>query len=260
MKRILSNLNCETTIYLFKLIRSDILRKSKPSLTDDIVRQLSNKIFITKEYQPNNKLPNERELADDLNVSRNSIREAIKVLEAKGIVEIKRGRGTFVSSIPGMTDPFEFLKFKDKKKHLWNLFEVRLIFEPGVAKFAAERATNKEIDEIEYFCQLGVNQAKNGEDYSESDKKFHLAIAKSAHNEVIERFIPSIHESISEIHSVYPVSLSESWKKVLRNNLIESHESIFTYIKLNDAFGAEKAMRHHLIRTLNDLKLMNNLK
>lgn len=236
------------------------MRKNKPSLTDDIVKELNNKIFISKEYQPNSKLPNERELADELNVSRNSIREAIKILEAKGIVEIKRGRGTFVSSTPGMIDPFEFLKIQDKKRHLWNLFEVRLIFEPGVAKFAAERATDKEIEEIEYYCKLGVRLAKNEEDYSESDKKFHLAIAKSAHNEVIDRFVPSIHESISEIHSIYPVSLSKSWKRVLRNNLIESHESILTFIKLKDALGAEKAMKYHLIRTLNDLKRMNNIK
>jgi len=235
------------------------LAKVNKSLGEDIVRQLNDKIFVTKEYLPNNKIPNERELAESLSVSRNSLREAIKSLEAKGVLIVKRGMGTYVASNPGISeDPFGLLKTCDREKLLWNLFEVRLIFEPEVARLATERASDAEIEEI-IACQgYGVELVNNGEDFSPADKKFHLAIAKAAHNEAMERFIPSIHESISEIHTIYPSSLSEWWKTKLQNNFLESHNEIVKFIKLRDPIGAELAMRYHMLRTINDLKSIRN--
>lgn len=233
--------------------------KEKKTLSEDIVTQLNNKIFVTKEYLPNSRLPNERDLAESLNVSRNSLREAIKSLEAKGILVVKRGMGTYVAQNPGYgNDPFGFLKIRDREKLLWNLFEVRLIFEPGVVRLATERASNEEIDEILMFQKKGEALAKNGDDYTSADEGFHLAIAKAAHNEVMERFIPSIHESISEIHAIYPSSLSDWWKVKMQNNFIESHIEISKFIILRDPDGASLAMRYHMLRTINDLKIIRN--
>ncbi len=235
------------------------MAKAKNSLVEDIVAQFYHRIFITKEYLPNTRIPNERDLAESLGVSRNSLREAIKLLEAKGVLIIERGIGTYVSSNLGVEgDPFGLLKIYDREKLLWDLFEVRLIFEPEVVHLAVERASDSEIEEIIACQRYGVEQVKNGEDFSLADKKFHLTIAKAAHNEVMERFIPSIHESINGIHKIYPSTLSEWWKKNLQDNFLESHNEIVRFIKLRDPIGAELAMRHHMLRTIKDLESIRN--
>lgn len=235
------------------------MSRVKNSLVEDIVRQLNQKIFVTKEYLPNSRIPNERELAESLNVSRNSLREAIKSLEARGVLIVKRGMGTYVDPDPGvLNDPFGLFKTCDREKLLWKLFEVRLIFEPEVVRLATERATDEEIEEIMACQRYGVELVTKGEDFSPADKKFHLAIARAAHNEVMERFIPSIHESINEIHAIYPTSLSEWWETKLKNNFLESHDEITKFIKLHDPIGAELAMRHHMLKTINDLKSIRN--
>jgi len=236
------------------------LAKIRNSLGEDIVRQLNHKIFVTKEYLPNSRIPNERELAESLNVSRNSIREAIKSLEAKDVLIVKRGMGTYVAPNPGVSyDPFGLLETCDRENLLWKLFEVRLFFEPEVVRLATERASDSEIKEIIDCQSYGVELVEKGEDFSAADKKFHLALAKAAHNEVMERFIPSIHESISEIHSIYPSSLSEWWKEKLQNNFLESHDAIAKFVKLHDPIGAKLAMRYHMLRTINDLKSIRNI-
>jgi len=237
----------------------DALAKVRNSLVEDIVSQLNHKIFVIKEYLPNSRIPNERELAESLNVSRNSVREAIKLLEAKDVLIVKRGMGTYVAPNPGVSyDPFGLRETCDRENLLWKLFEVRLCFEPEVVRLATERASDAEIKEIIDCQRYGVELVEKGEDFSPADKKFHLTLAKATHNEVMERFIPSIHESINEIHSIYPLSLSEWWKQKLKNNFLESHDEITKFVKLRDSIGAELAMRHHMLRTINDLKSINN--
>lgn len=81
-----------------------------------IANQISDMIFLEKKYNPNDKLPNENKLAEELGVSRTTIREAVKILVANGILTIERGRGTFVTANPGMhNDPFGISYLEDKK-------------------------------------------------------------------------------------------------------------------------------------------------
>jgi len=112
------------------------------------------KELIRKEkLKPGDKLPNEMQLAKLFGVSRPTVREAVKSLVSQNIIEIQRGKGTFVSETPGIaSDPLglEFVVGEDL--HL-SLIEVRLLIEPGVARLAAERGTPADIDRIGKYLQ-----------------------------------------------------------------------------------------------------------
>jgi len=86
-------------------------------ISQSIADQISDMIFLEKKYKPNDKLPNENKLAEEMGVSRTTIREAVKILVANGVLTIDRGRGTFVTAQPGaQNDPFGISYIEDKKK------------------------------------------------------------------------------------------------------------------------------------------------
>ncbi|MEA4847934.1 MAG: GntR family transcriptional regulator, partial [Clostridiaceae bacterium] len=116
------------------------------SLIDSVEKRISDMIFVTNEFRPQDKLPNERTLAEQFSVSRNTIRESIKSLEAKGVLTVKHGSGTYVRRLPGLRDdPFGFMEMEDKYQLMKDLYEVRSILEPEAAAIVTQRATDEEI-------------------------------------------------------------------------------------------------------------------
>lgn len=121
---------------------------SKPEmLADSTAQQIMTMIEEENRFKVGDKLPNENDLALELGVSRSTLREAIKILTTNGILEIKRGRGTFVTSNTIISSQ----NFSDIASGLDDLFEMRLMFEPDCAYLAAERATDEEIEIICYY-------------------------------------------------------------------------------------------------------------
>lgn len=118
-------------------------------VSQTIANRISDMIFLDKKYIPGSKLPNEYDLSAELGVSRASLREAIKILAAKGILIIKRGSGTFVSDSTGENDDIYGIKYlEDKKKLVKHWFEFRLILEPKSARLAAENADGKQVENL----------------------------------------------------------------------------------------------------------------
>ena len=116
----------------------------KKRLSDDIAEMLLSMIVVEKKYLPGDKLPNEIELSKELGVSRITLREAIRILVTRHVLEIKRGKGTFVRED---YDNQTFEKFNippEVKMGADDLYEIRLIFEPEIAYYATLRATDKE--------------------------------------------------------------------------------------------------------------------
>ncbi len=222
-------------------------------LSKDIANRISEMILLEKKYLPNSKLPNEHELAEMLGVSRTSIREAIKILTASNIIIVKRGRGTFVTASPGYAnDPLGLSLLDDKRKLVRHWFEMRLFIEPQSVRLAVQRATEDEIDEIESFERQEADLIKNGVDFIVPDQKFHAAIAKATHNDVIERLIPAIQYSVAEAVSAakYGQSLH-----LANENAIRYHREIVKYLRARDGDGASIAMMYHIKRGLSDLDL-----
>src|SRR5699024_12169985 len=113
-------------------------------------------IMIEKRFTPGDQLPNEIELSEELNISRTTLREAIRILVTNGILEIKRGLGTFVKTDIDTSQTMQDLnKLSKVRINAKDLYEMRLIFEPEAAYYATLRATNAELQRIlEYGKQI----------------------------------------------------------------------------------------------------------
>ena len=106
------------------------VKNNNKLLPEQVSEQIAN-LITDRALHAGDKLPNEFEMAEQLGVGRGTIREAVKILVSRNVVEIKRGRGTFVCHHPGVVDdPFGFAFVKDKKKLAMDLCEIRMIIEP----------------------------------------------------------------------------------------------------------------------------------
>lgn len=196
-------------------------------------------LIISRNLQADEKHPNEFELAELLNVGRGSIREAIKILVARNVVEIRRGVGTFVTKHPGqIEDPLGFAFFPDKLQLAFDLLEVRMELEPWMAGLASQRATPEDIQKLKNQCLKVEDDILSGKDHLHDDLIFHKGIAKCTHNEVVPKLIPVITYSVGLFGSL-------NGRRLLSQTII-GHRKILEAIESHDREGACQAMREHL--------------
>lgn len=186
------------------------------------------------------KIPNEFELAERIGVGRGTVREAIKLLVSRQILEIRRGAGTFVSDRQGVVDdPLGFLFVKEKEKLARDLLDVRMMLEPEIAMMAAEHATKEQVKELLAQCDRVEQAILAGEDHMQEDIAFHRMIAACSGNIVVEKLVPVINSSIA-------VFVDLTNRRLLQET-IETHREIAKAIEKGDAKGARCAMNMHLI-------------
>ena len=172
--------------------------------------------------------------------SRTTIREAIKILVSRQILEIRRGAGTFVSERQGITDdPLGLTFVKDKTKLALDLVSVRLMLEPEIAMMAADHATPEQIEEMRLQCSQIEELIQSGRDHMEADIRLHTLIASCSGNSVVEKLVPVINSSIAVFVDVT--------NRALGQETIETHREIVNCIAERDAEGAKCAMYMHLI-------------
>ena len=223
-----------------------MITNNKGPLSLEIAMRLQKMILTEKEYKPNDKIPDERTLALSLGVSRNSIREAIKILVGNGVLIVRRGVGTFVADNPDfISDPFRLSFIEDYRELQIKWYEVRLMIEPEAMRLVAERITVEEIEQLTFLEQECADLIKSGLDFTIADNNFHTFLAKATHNEIIERLIQGIGESVS--------SGIAMGKELARRNALENHRLIVEYIKKKDGTGAYHAMRLHLLQGKEDI-------
>lgn len=222
------------------------------SVSTTAANMISDRILLEKRYMANEKLPNEHELAEELGVSRTSIREAVKALVARGLVRVERGRGTFVAAHPpGPDDPFGMSLLEDKKKLALSWLEMRLMLEPGIVRLACERATDREIQKIMHCEREVAVLIKQKRNFTVADQKFHAAITKAAHNDVIERMLPAMENAIEDI---LQVSLYAGWQDRSKENALTNHNLIARFIEQRDGDGGAMAMYCHIKRGMLDMQ------
>lgn len=216
------------------------MKQPRRQLADEIAEILLKRI-ADGEFQPGMKIPNEFELADELNVGRGTIREAVKSLVTRNVLVIKRGNGTYVAEHPGrVDDPLGFALNKDKLRLANDLCEVRLILEPEIAALAAERATDEEIVKIREYCDEAAEAIKAGRYHGDADINFHKAIAAASHNQVMASVVPVIQQGVFlfvEIADKYQLEMT-----------VKTHRQICKAIATRDARAAYKYMREHLLK------------
>lgn len=214
-------------------------------LSDNAAQQIVKMIEEENRFSVGDKLPNELELAGELGVSRSTLREAIKILTTNGILEIQRGKGTFVTSntIISSND------FNDIATGLDDLFEMRLMFEPECAYLAAQRATDEEIDIICYYGEKIEKKILSGEDRTFEEQKFHESIANATHNAFVKQFMPIIFNAIKK----GVVVLTEN-KEVSEDNM-KDDRLIMEFLKKRNPEGARTAMRIHIIHAIEGINM-----
>lgn len=222
--------------------------KSGERLSDSAADAILSMITIEKKYKPGDKLPNENELSEELGVSRITLREAIRILVAGNVVEVKRGKGTFVRQ-DFAEQPFTELKpVLSAKVGVDDLFEMRLIFEPEAAYYATIRATDSELNRILAIGEKIEEMIRKGQDRTREEMAFHRSIAKATHNEFMNKLMPVIQESVSK-----GVFLYEK-EHLAVEDVISDHRMIMEFMKNRNAEGARNAMKIHILHAIQELK------
>ena len=185
------------------------------TLAEQVADGIMNLIQETP-YKAGDKLPTEKELCESTGAGRNTVREALKILASRNVIEIRQGAGTFVSEK-----------------------QVRIMLEPQIAALAAQCAKEHEIKELEEILEEMEAAMKKREDYSELDTKFHTKIAQCTHNIVMENLLPVIGKGVAVFaKEVAQTEYDRTWI---------SHRKIFCYIRDHKPFEAEMEMQYHLL-------------
>lgn len=234
------------------------------SIPEIIIQELK-KLVDKGELAPGDKLPNERELSKMLNVSRPSLREALMALNLLGILENKRGKGTFLkdSSLRWPTEPFFASSLK--AENFLHMLEARQILEVEIAGFASERSSREDIIDLEKILENMRSNLDDPKKYIEYELQFHKAVTKAAKNSTIDSIMEKIYQQLQDARSyvqeyysknklnIEPSKASQykfypwtpSSPASLEQDLL-GHELIFKYIKENDSELAKKAMSDHM--------------
>ncbi len=221
----------------------------KKSLSAQTAERLYTMIAVEKKIMPGEKLPNEIDLSQQFGVSRTTLREAIRTLAAQGILEIRRGRGTFVSAQAGAMNDFGFSRLDRLRGQLQDLFELRQIFEPSAARLACRRATEEELAAILAQGAAVERCIRAGQDRTEADRKFHAAIVQATHNEFMMRLLPMINQAVSSA-----IEAGENGDQLAEDTL-RDHALLMDFFQKRDASGAEHAMAIHMHHSINALHL-----
>jgi DNA-binding FadR family transcriptional regulator len=194
-------------------------------------------------------------MALDFGVSRTSIREAVKTLEAGGVVVVKKALGIFVAENPGVSaDPLGMVYVQNKKQMMLDWYRVRLALEPEIVRMVVTTATDAQIREIALIERKEAEAIRSGMlNFLDIDRRFHLMLAKATHNEVMERLIPSLQKSVYYGIAGTPY---EVFSKRVRDNALAMHEQIVRFIEKRDEAGAVLAMRYHLLQAIEDTALI----
>ncbi len=216
-------------------------------------QQISDRIYhkiIKGDFAPGSKLPNEIDLSKEFNVSRTTIREAIRTLSTQGILQVKRGSGTYVVPDADKFNRTAFNDFEHVKMRLKDLLEMRLIIEPECAALTCMRASDAEIDYIlEQGAKVSTKINDNTDEWVMANHHFHDAIAKASHNDMMRQFIPILTQSINEVVKLMPE------QDELEENTIIDHALIMEFIKARNPDGARSAMKIHTLHMIETLNL-----
>ena len=211
-------------------------------LAPDLVTRYVRELIVRGELARGQKLPTERELVRQLNVSRTTVRAGLQALASKGVLVIRQGAGTFVADGPPVLDsePLNYLAALHGFTH-HEMFEARRTLEAGVAGLAAETATGADLaaiaDEVTgMFASLDEAQV-----FLVHDIRFHRAVAAASHNPILA----SIVEMVSGLF--YELRRQTADRARDRRPAAEMHRKIYQAIRGQDKERAEAAMREHLL-------------
>jgi GntR family transcriptional repressor for pyruvate dehydrogenase complex len=209
-------------------------------LHEEVVSQIQG-LIEEHQLRPGDKLPPERELTKGFDVSRTVVREAVRSLEERGLVEVRHGSGVYVCqpSIDSVTESLA-LHLRVSESSLIPLLEVREILEVEIAGLAAQRATEDDRRQMEKSLRREAELLDSHDEYVEADLEFHELLTRATHNEVLPILINPLAELLRGSRRV---TIEPAGSAQLSS---EGHRSIYDAVKDGDKEGAREAMRQHL--------------
>ena len=222
------------------------------SITDSVVADIK-EMIMSGEYKIGEKLPTEMKLCDQMGVSRTCVREAIRVLQAIGYVEIRPGKGAFVANYQKSTDNSS-LWYDVEGVKFYDFMEVRMAIETLSVRLAVERATDKQIRELREIHTSFV-EATEKRDMLKMimlDELFHTKIITFTNNQLLI----NINKQLLERFRIYR---GDSFtNKMVYKNAVEPHERILLCFEMRNPSSAVEEMRKNLNITTQDMELIHN--
>ena len=223
----------------------------EPIVRVPIVSQVENRIrelIDSKKCTEGMKLPTENELCQSMNVGRGTVREALRLLQAKGLVEIKPGRGAFVAANMAM-DANPVVWLVQNEKELRDAIEVRNALEPCAARKMAETASEASMNQLKKIHSDFLNAVKNGnsEQIAALDEQFHGLIVRESGNQLLNEINVHVLQGMHTFRNK-TFTVPENVR-----NAVDPHARILAAITSRDGSAAEREMRKHLKMVDEDL-------
>ena len=221
---------------------------------EEIVDQIQT-LINEGELKAGDKLISERELAQKLQVSRASIREAFSALDLMGILESRPGEGTFIRTVSSEEIIRSLaLMLSLEKESNYDIMEVRRILEAESAYLAAQRASEENVEKIR-DCFLAMEEDYRRGDIGEvSDADFHIAVAESSGNKILVRLMSTISDLL--VSSMKFSREEMFYKPGNREKLLAQHQQILEAIEAHDPLSARKFMCEHLTFVAKEISLI----
>lgn len=208
-------------------------------------------LILDGHLKPGDRLPSERQLADQFGVSRTVVREAVRSLAAKNLLHVQAGSGTIVStpSAESVAQTMSlFLRVGQLELDYDKVHEVRRALEIAIAGAAAERRTPADIAAMEEILQQARRIRGNRDEFAANDVAFHAALAQATHNELYILLLDSVADIMLQVRQM-AFDVPDMPTRALAH-----HADILTEVKAGDADAARDAMRGHLIESENTMR------
>jgi GntR family transcriptional repressor for pyruvate dehydrogenase complex len=215
---------------------------NKEGLVSRVVQAIEHQI-LSGRLQVGSRLPPEREFAESLSVSRTVVREAVRTLVTRGLLETRHGIGTMVRAVTQdeVTRPLTlFLRTCGQEVNLAHLHQVRTLLEIENAGIAAEQRTEEDVKELSRLCDEMQAAYEMPEQFAAKDSEFHRRLSQTTHNPLMILLLDSVQALTAEIRNMVR-SRPDLFDRVMPTHLL-----ILQSVAARDSKGARAAMRQHL--------------
>jgi GntR family transcriptional repressor for pyruvate dehydrogenase complex len=212
------------------------------SLTERTEQQIE-ELILSQALKGGDRLPSERELGEQIGVSKTVVREAIRSLAAKGLVQVRMGAGMYVQHLgPDLLTNPQHILLRTHAIQPESIQEVREALEINLAALAAERAEAVQIEAMERTIAALQKKSLTATEFAEADLAFHNALAEAAHNPIFTLLVGMLNHLMLQVREqVFQADGQASASRALRY-----HQKILDQIKAHDVNGARQAMMEHL--------------
>lgn len=218
------------------------LRKRQPKTSERIARDIASHI-VDNQLAPGTMLPTERDMIESMGVGRTTLREALRLLETRGVITIKSGpRGGPVVRRPRAADLSEALTLimEFEQSSLGDVFEARVALEPTLARLAAARITDQQVAELQASVDAMMGDLVNHDVFLAENQRFHSLIADVAGNVVLGVFT----ETLKTVADGALAGVRYTPNR--RRAVAAAHQAIVDALEANDPVAADAAMTRHL--------------